>query len=212
MIETQRAIITIFACIYIYTRGAINRELQSHACLGYAIPRRSSELHVITSRQAFSCVNDSSCSPSNVNSTGVKCINGACVCSGSCFTLDGATAKCKFSTCGLYTNNVCIPIGQKSQLTAFLLSFFVMPTGAANFYIGQNGLGMYVLMHCMKMHASVTKCMMRVNTAAYTVELAPFTGGAQLAVFLLSIILSCVSCCVKICLSGGDGEGSSKLY
>ena len=150
---------------------------------------RTRELHVITVRQAFSCVNDSNCSPSNISSTpGVKCINGACVCSGSCFTLDGATSKCKFSTCGSYTNNVCTPIGPKSQLTAFLLSFFVMPTGAANFYIGQNGLGMYrwaasqcvrTCMICVQVWVNKIKLLCVVvnkviNVAVYKTELVSF--------------------------------------
>ncbi|KAL5502968.1 hypothetical protein EMCRGX_G009831 [Ephydatia muelleri] len=35
----------------------------------------------------------------------------------------------------------CSAIGQKSQRTAFLLSFFLSSVGAANFYIGRNDLG-----------------------------------------------------------------------
>ena len=124
------------------------------------------ELHAVTVRQAVSCVNDSDCSPSNISSTGIKCINGTCVCSGSCFTLNRTSSRCTFSTCGSYNNSICTPIDPKSQLTAFLLTFFVLPTGAANFYIGQYGLGMYVSMRCRSMCTSVAgsiKCIVQVN-------------------------------------------------
>ena len=95
----------------------------------------------------MNCTADSNCSPSNITGylvpNGVKCINNVCVCSGSCFSLSTMTSRCTYSTCGWYNPNttVCTAFAPKSQLTAFLLSFFVMPTGAANFYIGQNGLG-----------------------------------------------------------------------
>ena len=142
----------------------------------------ASELHRISLRQTFSCPNDSGCNPSNLTGysvpNGVKCVNKVCVCSGSCFTFDKVTSRCGYSTCGWYGPNttVCTAYAPKSQLTAFLLSFFVMPTGAANFYIGQNGL-----------------------------------GGAQLALLLLSLIISYVSCCIKMCAKGSSNEGGKAI-
>eukprot|EP00731_Ephydatia_muelleri_P006487 Em0003g735a len=146
---------------------------------------QGSELHPISVRQTspMNCTADSNCSPSNITGypvpNGVKCINNACVCSGSCFSLSTVASRCTYSTCGWYNPNttVCTAFAPKSQLTAFLLSFFVMPTGAANFYIGQNGL-----------------------------------GGAQLALFLLTIIISYVSCCIKICTKRGSNEGGAGLF
>ncbi len=43
---------------------------------------------------------------------------------------------------------------RKSQLTAFLLSFFFSPVGAANFYIERNGLGMFTAYTCVVIHCS----------------------------------------------------------
>ena len=52
---------------------------------------------------------------------------------------------CDVSLCPDYLyNNVSDVCGQDSrprQLTAFLVSLFASSTGAANFYIGQDGLG-----------------------------------------------------------------------
>ena len=99
-------------------------------------------------RQA-SCQNNSNCYPLNITGIGlnipsgqVSCgLQGQCVCSGNCFTLNGSI--CGYSKCGWYDPNsaTCNSLA-KSQTTAFLLSLFVSSLGVANFYIGQNGLGM----------------------------------------------------------------------
>ena len=78
----------------------------------------------------------------------VECATGGvCVCN-ECFELD-STGRC--------TQNMMCPdeyyfsrdtgacVDERpSQLTAFLLSLFLSSTGAANFYIGRNGLGQLV--------------------------------------------------------------------
>ncbi|XP_064399281.1 uncharacterized protein LOC135345769 [Halichondria panicea] len=68
---------------------------------------------------------------------------GQCECS-QCFMLN-SNGLCDVSLCPDYLyNNVSDVCGQDSrprQLTAFLVSLFASSTGAANFYIGQDGLG-----------------------------------------------------------------------
>ena len=44
---------------------------------------------------------------------------------------------------------------RKSQLTAFLLSLFLSYVGAANFYIGQNGLGEIPVIFTNTIHVAV---------------------------------------------------------
>ena len=90
------------------------------------------------------CQNNSNCYPDGITSpiSYISCVQGKCICSGSCFTLNGPI--CGFSKCGSYDSNtgICTSFA-KSQTVAFLLSLFVSSVGAANFYIGQNGLGMW---------------------------------------------------------------------
>ena len=70
-------------------------------------------------------------------------VSQECLCS-MCFMLD-SQGKCSSTVCPDYPYNKgttkCSDDNRKSQLTAFLLSLFLAQFGAANFYIGQNGLG-----------------------------------------------------------------------
>ena len=63
---------------------------------------------------------------------------------------DGDTGRCTLCSDYPYSeiSQACGNDGRPSQLTAFLLSLFLSGTGAANFYIGQSGLGQFV---CMKL-------------------------------------------------------------
>ena len=56
---------------------------------------------------------------------------------------DGETGRCRLCDDYRYSQGqrICGNDNRPSQLTAFLLSFFLSGTGAANFYIGQTSLG-----------------------------------------------------------------------
>ena len=58
-----------------------------------------------------------------------------------------SNGRCSARLCPdyIYDNGtqVCGNDGRPTQLAAFLISLFVSSTGAANFYIGQNGLGKF---------------------------------------------------------------------
>ena len=107
--------------------------------------------HTVAERQANTpCNVQMDCFPANltgsrynVSTDLINCVNNVCVCSQSCFYLNGST--CGYSKCGWYApaTNVCTPIDQISGDTVYLLSAFLSGVGAANFYIGQNGLGKY---------------------------------------------------------------------
>ena len=66
--------------------------------------------------------------------------------------MDSETGRCRL--CSDYTYSevlqTCGNDNRQSQLTAFLLSFFLSGTGAANFYIGQMSLGQLVQLLLMK--------------------------------------------------------------
>lgn len=69
---------------------------------------------------------------------------GQCVCN-DCFMMDDSTGRCSVCSDYPYTSpGGCGTDNRQSQLTAFLLSLFLSSTGAANFYIGRNELGMYL--------------------------------------------------------------------
>ena len=71
---------------------------------------------------------------------------GQCVCN-MCFMRNSSSGRCR--TCMEYpysrNQSLCGFDSRPKQLTAFLLSFFLSSTGAANFYIGQNSLGNNIL-------------------------------------------------------------------
>ena len=96
-------------------------------------------------RQAGSCQTNADCFPSGVNNISsefVNCVAGQCVCM-QCFMSDDDTGRCR--NCSDYRydimQGICGVDNRPRQLTAFLLSLFLSSTGAANFYIGQDGLG-----------------------------------------------------------------------
>ena len=64
--------------------------------------------------------------------------------------LDGQSGRC--TLCPDYPasriDGRCGNDNRPSQLTAFLLSFFLSGTGAANFYIGQDSLGQFMYTTC----------------------------------------------------------------
>ena len=96
-------------------------------------------------RQGGSCQTNADCFPSGVNNVSsefVSCVAGQCVCM-ECFMSDDDTGRCR--NCSDYrydsAQDMCGVDNRPRQLTAFLLSLFLSSTGAANFYIGQDGLG-----------------------------------------------------------------------
>ena len=97
------------------------------------------------------CSVNSDCYPAGFTNTSivprslVECLsNGICSCS-KCFTRNSATNMCFFEypSCYFFDPNdgssMCVD-RRRSQLVAFVLSFFLSDLGAANFYIGRNGL------------------------------------------------------------------------
>lgn len=67
---------------------------------------------------------------------------GQCVCN-DCFMINDSSGKCRICSEFSYREDIesCGLDNRQSQLTAFLLSIFLSSTGAANFYIGRNDLG-----------------------------------------------------------------------
>ena len=100
----------------------------------------------IETRQVVSmnCSEAPQCWPDNtpVPSTLINCdqVTNQCICNDCFFRND--TGRCEEDSCEDYffRDNECVD-DRPSQLTAFLLSLFLSSTGAANFYIGQDGLG-----------------------------------------------------------------------
>ena len=89
------------------------------------------------SDEQSSCVHNANCSEKGPNSF-VYCQAGRCICH-ECFILNSITNRCyTMPPCTDYDNTTgqCID-RRKSQLTAFLLAFFLTWTGAANFYINR---------------------------------------------------------------------------
>ena len=100
-------------------------------------------------RQSFICSNDSQCYPNgltNVPQRLIECVSGTCTCY-DCFTQDQSTGQCTQTVATpadcYYFNSVTLQCvdNRKSQVVAFALSLTLSSVGAANFYIGQNGLG-----------------------------------------------------------------------
>lgn len=96
-------------------------------------------------RQGGSCQTNADCLPSgvsNISSDLVSCVAGQCLCM-DCFMSDDDSGRCR--RCNDYPYDpvlrICGRDDRPRQLTAFLLSLFLSSTGAANFYIGQDGLG-----------------------------------------------------------------------
>jgi hypothetical protein len=97
------------------------------------------------------CVNNvaSHCYPANFSGIPInliQCINTKCFCT-DCFTLNATSGKCSLTIpsptdCYYFDAHTasCID-NRKSQTTAFVLSLLLSDVGAANFYIGRNGLG-----------------------------------------------------------------------
>ncbi len=92
------------------------------------------------------CTNSSDCFPPGVNNAPASLIScdglNLCICN-ECFERN-ETGQCELNDCDDYeydsSQRECVD-DRRSQLVAFLLSLFLASTGAANFYIGQNGLG-----------------------------------------------------------------------
>ena len=103
----------------------------------------------VDDRQApspMNCTIAQQCWPDNVTgvpSTLINCdsVIKECICN-DCFFRNSDTGRCEEDSCEDYffRDGECVD-DRPSQLTAFLLSLFLSSTGAANFYIGQNGLG-----------------------------------------------------------------------
>lgn len=97
-------------------------------------------------RQAPECTNDDDCYPPGVPSgviplALVSCSSEVCVCN-ECFLKNSTYGHCEtMPPCTDFneTSSECID-NRQSQLTAFLLAFFLTWVGAANFYIGQLAL------------------------------------------------------------------------
>ena len=109
----------------------------------------SEEQKQIVKRESvsFNCTSDIDCFPPGISgnppSTLISCDNEECLCR-ECFQRNASSGRCQQDSCEDYyfdsTQRDCVD-DRPSQLTAFLLSLFLSSTGAANFYIGQNGLG-----------------------------------------------------------------------
>ena len=107
-------------------------------------PRESRDAALIRDPRQTDCNVTSDCYPSSVTivpTVLIECSGGRCVCN-ECFERDNGT--CALNSCPSYLYNQtireCVD-NRPSQLTTFLLSFFLSSTGAANFHIDRNGLG-----------------------------------------------------------------------
>lgn len=98
---------------------------------------------------------------------------------------DDSTGRCRVCSDYPFLNDECGTDNRQSQLTAFLLSFFLSSTGAANFYIGRNDLGTYSIK-------------LQENVKANIFIIA---AGGQLFVLLLTFVLSYATCCIPCCLA-----------
>ena len=103
---------------------------------------RSEETIHIETRQTFTCTSNSDCyTNASAPTTLVECVGGTCFCD-ECFDL-GSDGRCTIEFPQCYNYNVGTASCQddrRSQLVAFLLSLFLSGVGAANFYVGQDGL------------------------------------------------------------------------
>ena len=102
----------------------------------------SSAPNIEIRQNAPTCKNDSDCYPVDFSTNAripvdlVQCTDGLCSCS-ECFMKNDNSNRC-------YVNSPCTEYdletlkckdNRRKTLTAFLLTFFLIPTGAANFYI-----------------------------------------------------------------------------
>ena len=107
-------------------------------------PRDSRDTALIRDPRQMECTMNSDCYPSQfsiVPTVLIECSGGQCLCR-ECFTLSNAT--CAVDSCLDYFYNQTIQEcvdNRPSQLAAFLLSFFLSATGAANFHIDRDDLG-----------------------------------------------------------------------
>ena len=91
------------------------------------------------------CSNQQDCLPSQLGNESVpqalvQCTGGRCFCN-QCFLRNVENNTCFLQPpCTNYSSSTGCADTRFSQLTAFLLSFFLSWLGAANFYIGQLGL------------------------------------------------------------------------
>ena len=103
------------------------------------------ESRVRNVRQAVTCSNQDDCLPAalrnvTVPSDLVSCEGNACICR-SCFQLQEGICMDQ-APCWVYNSGTrACDDNRKSQLVAFLLSFFLSYVGAANFYIERGDLG-----------------------------------------------------------------------
>ena len=87
--------------------------------------------------------------------------------------LDGESGRC--TVCSDYqastTNGQCGTDNRPRQLTAFLLSLFLSGTGAANFYIGQNSLGKFVIKCVVMSHSSPLPSLLIMHSQYFLITL-----------------------------------------
>ncbi len=112
----------------------------SCATIATAAPSARS-IYVRRSTSPATCANNAQCKPkafanNTIPMKFVECRNGQCYCS-ECFFLNNTENRCYINPpCTEYNaNNAQCTDNRKKSLTAFLLTFFLVPTGAANFYI-----------------------------------------------------------------------------
>ena len=110
---------------------------------------------VFLNRQFFSagdgmCTNSSDCYPvdlqgSSVPTKYINCSDQKCVCS-DCFYATNSYKSCAYQRCWEYDNTTqtCNDL-RKSQKNTVILSIFLSCLGVANFYIGQNDKGTYMI-------------------------------------------------------------------
>ena len=130
-----------------YCINTVDASYDVHAHVGMTTP-----LCILTRAvgfQANKCTNSSDCYPAGLNGSSVptkyiNCSNQKCVCS-DCFYATNSYKSCAYQKCWEYdkTAQTCNDL-RKNQRTAFLLSVFLSALGAANFYIEQYVMGMFV--------------------------------------------------------------------
>lgn len=106
-------------------------------------PRDSRDTDLIRDLRQMECTMNSDCFPPQftvVPTVLIECSSGQCLCR-ECFTFVNGT--CAVDSCPDYFYNqpsqMCVD-DRPSQLAAFLLSFFLSATGAANFHIDRDDL------------------------------------------------------------------------
>lgn len=138
------------------------------------------------------------CLPDGVNDAPtslVNCVSNECVCN-ECFMMDSETGRCRL--CSDYTYSevlqTCGNDNRQSQLTAFLLSFFLSGTGAANFYIGQMSLGGgQIAILLIIMATSYAMCCLPCCLACCVAK-EEVKGSAFFIIFMLLFVLITIGC------------------